>query len=414
MKLFLEQLSNAIDFIEEGSFEKALLASDQIIQGNKNNFWGWYLGAVSLAFLKENSSFYFYLENAKKILPNSEHLRYLKAYQFLLEDKESDALIEWAHLVDTNQGWFARQLLEKARKGRPLRKAAKSGNVGKFILLPNMKKEISNLKKNEEDRVNTYLQEAGKFKTVKRAIKGKYWSLMDIFKRLAFNKISLFSILCINLIILFLSFFEDDFFSSNLFKQNYSEIKLPAKIKILPENSIHNVSYKFSDEKQIYHEFEKAKRLLKNKKVNQTRYLLQRILHSNADFNTKSKCRTFIGFIPDLLVEEFDDPVLPDALSNEPNFYLHSQVLWEARLISKLRVKGGHQIEAVLRHKDRDYLISGFMPEKDSDQWQPYAEFQELKKEKNKLLKNIVFFGKFKGMLSDQKRLYVELSRVWL
>ena len=46
--------------------KRLCLSSDQIIQENKKNFWGWYLGAITLAFLKETSSFHFYLESAKK------------------------------------------------------------------------------------------------------------------------------------------------------------------------------------------------------------------------------------------------------------------------------------------------------------------------------------------------------------
>ena len=160
--------------------------------------------------------------------------------------------------------------------------------------------------------------------------------------------------------------------------QRYTSLQL---LRYCLKNSLRKVSYEFSNEKQVLEEFEKAKRLLKEKKVNQARFLLQRILHSNVDFNVKSKCKTFIGFIPDLLAEEFNDPLSPDALSNEPDFYMHSQVLWEAKLVSKHRVEGGNQIEAVFKYKDKDYFISGFMPEKDSAQWRPYSEFQDLKRE---------------------------------
>ena len=136
------QLISSLDALEEGSFEDALFYADHVIKLNDKNFWGWCLGAIALGYLKDNSALAFYLKKASDILPNSSYVKYLKAYQYMTEARQADAVVELAGLVEGPNGWFARDLLEKIRLGKGIQRAVDQGDLGTFILLPDLKKEL--------------------------------------------------------------------------------------------------------------------------------------------------------------------------------------------------------------------------------------------------------------------------------
>ncbi len=389
MGSIISHLIHSIEALERGSFEEALYSADEAIQVNKNSFWGWYLGAISLAFLQDESSFIFYFEKAKKILPGSIYFKYLKVYMDILRDSEVDAIIELTELAYEKNGWFAHELLEKIRSGNSLRKHALQGNIGKFVLIPNLKKELMLMKKNREKKKLNSNQSLLKVYFI-------FFSVICCFTGIFFGLRHLF------------------FLKKENAQQELKNIHIPSKVSILRNLSARNFLYTYTNPKDIINDFEIAKQRIKEKKINQGRYFLQRILHSNADFATKEKSRIFTGFIPQVFFEEFDDPITPNQILKESKFYENSQVLWQGIIKSNNINETGKQFEIIIDEETHKVVIDAFLKEKIPNvKIKPYREYAK----KNKLSsqeKSIVIFGKFKGLIGKEKRIYIELDRVWL
>ena len=384
-------LISSIEALERGSFEEALSNADEVTEANKNNFWGWYLGAISLAFLKDESSFIVYFEKTKEILPESVYFKYLQVYVDILQNNEINAIVLLTKLVDDKNGWFARSLLEKIRSGNSLKKYALQGNIGKFILIPNLKRELMLVNKNKniqkDNNTSRLLQICFIFFSVLCCLTGIFFGLH------------------------YLNFFEKETYQHKL-----NNIHIPSKVNILKNLSARNFLYTYTDPKDIVNDFKKAKRQLKEKKINQSRYFLQRILHSNADFATKEKSKIFINFIPQVFFEEFDDSISPNQILKEPKFYENSQILWQGFIQSNQTNEAGKQFEIAVSEEIQKIVVDAFLKEKKSGiKVKPYREYvQNNKKASSIRKKSVVIFGRFKGLIGKEKRIYIELDRIWL
>ena len=197
----------------------------------------------------------------------------------------------------------------------------------------------------------------------------------------------------------------------------WEKLEISPKTRILSKISPRQFIFSYKEPQDIIHDFEKAKSFLRLKKVNQSRYLLQKILNSNADFQAKEKSKIFLNFIPELSVEEFDDPVNPDQIITEPIHYQYAQILWEGKVHSN-KVKGnGRELEILVNYNQVEYIVHAFISLGELDsRWKPYDSFKN--KADQKVLKTtsgeVVLFGKFKGLIGNQKKIYIELNRVWL
>ena len=405
MESIASHLIQSVEALEKGSFQKALRYADRAIEMNKKNFWGWYLGAISLAFLKDQTSFRFYLERAGDILPGSAYFKYLKVYSYILEDNEADAVIELTSLLDAQNGWFAHSLLEKIRSGEKLKEQASKGDIGQFVLIPNLKQELKAMDA-KDARPHRMFSKSKKFR--RKKYEGRsgvpYRTLMAVFAS---------SCLIAGLIFLF---FHTNFFETKMSHSHEGKIKIPAKVNILKDLAPRSFLYRYEHPHEMISDFKRAKNLLRDKKVNQARYLLQRILYSNADFATKEKTKIFLGFIPKLLVEEFDDPINPSQLLKHPKYYEGSQVLWEGVTRSTQTSEGGRQFEVTIYEKEKSFSVSAFIRSKENpDQWESYQNYKKtLDSKAQPQEKQIVIFGRFKGLIGKQKHIYLELDRLWL
>ncbi len=399
MESIASHLIHSVDSLEKGSFEEALKRANEVIQLNRNNFWGWYLGAISLAFLKDKSSLIFYFEKANQILPDSIYLKYLKVYLNILEDHEISAIVELTSLLDSKNAWLARELLEKIRSGNKLKEYTKNGNVGKFILIPDLKKELLSINKHNK-KLDTTKQNKKRNLFFKKVNKN--------YNLVVFILIGIFGFL--GLLYYFYSLKNEKSL------HNFDNILIPTKVNILRNLSSKKFLYSYTNLQKIIADFEKAKQLLKIKKVNQSRYILQRIIHSNADFSTKEKSKIFMSFIPQIVFEEFNDPVKAAQLVKEPLFYIGSQVLWKGIVKSHQSDKIGTQFKIIVKEKEKSFMIDAFIRQKKiNSEWQPYQKYIKPKDKKDLFQnKNIVIFGKFRSLVGEKKQIYIELDKLWL
>ncbi len=424
------KLTVTLDHIESGSFEKALEIADSVIRNSKDSFWGWYLGAVALALLKDDSSFNYYLQNTEKILPDSTYLKLLKAYSYLKHDQEDKALLEWTNLIDRPQGWFAKDLLEDFRISSRLKEKAKKGDVTKFIILPDLRKEIAQYEKDllkkkkkkkiEKDKKKSeqeedLLEESTKKRSGTLLLRTKKVAKIFFFSVFVLGTIFFISLGSIHIIKNYDLSSIYNFFTFKNDDEKWKYLDISSTVSIISDLSVQNFLYKYKKKQNIINDFEKAKKLLSKKKVNQSRYLLQRIIQSNADFKTKEKCKIFLKFIPDLHFEDFNDPILLNDLLKESNFYLGSQILQKGQVFALRDVKNGKQLQILVEEGEEDYIIDAFINFKDpSSNWKSYDEFEKNRKNLRTKIRKAVIFGKFKGLLGQQKRIYVELSHLWL
>lgn len=192
--------------------------------------------------------------------------------------------------------------------------------------------------------------------------------------------------------------------------QNTQKLQIEEWANILYKGK--DVLYVYNDREQLIADFNRAKKIIRDGKINQARYLLQRILLSNADFKTKEKSRLFLGFIPDVAYENFHDPVTLKNISKEPQFYLDVLLLQEGKILSEQDVENGKIFSALVTEDDKEYLIDTFFPLKQEEKnWLPYEEFQ--KKQKDSGEKMAIFYGKFKGFSGTPKKIYIELKKMW-
>ena len=416
MTLLLSQLISAIDLLEEGAFENALSISDEVIQTNAKNFWGWYLGAIALGYLQNHSSFAFYLQKASEILPDSSYIKYLKVYQCMIEDRQPDAVVELASLVDSPNGWFARKLLERIRLKKGVQRAIDKGDIGFFIILPDIRRELTLLYNNKQPEESTSQKKKSVFSMV--------FKVFGFFKFLFTKKRASLIFILLVFSILFSVFFLSHNYHWAYLLQYFSEassdfeewekLEMSPETRVLPNVSPRQALYNYTNTKEIIDHFEEAKSLLKKKKVNQSRYNLQKILHSNADFQAKEKCKIFLSFIPDLAIEEFDDPVSPAQILKEPEYYQYAQVLWEGQIHSNKVKANGRQLEVLVRHQDINYIVHAFMQLEEFEQnKKPYHTFKNVKNTQGQPT-DAVLFGKFKSLIGSPKKIYIELEKVWL
>lgn len=170
--------------------------------------------------------------------------------------------------------------------------------------------------------------------------------------------------------------------------------------------------YKYTNREQLVKDFDDAKKIIREGKVNHARYLLQRILLSNADFKSKEKSRIFLGFIPDVSYQDFSDPVGLDDISKEPLFYANSVVLLEGKILKEQDVDNGKILSALVTENKQDYLIDAFLPiEVKEKNWLPYKDFK--KKQAENKDKQAILFGKFKGLIGKQNKIYLQLDKIW-
>jgi len=397
------RLPEAFSAIRQGKFGRAFELADLELKDDPDSFWGWYLAAVALGFLDRRSSFLQYLDEAKIRNAQSPYVVYLRAYTHLWKENLEAALMDWTSLVDLEEGWLARELIEKARKGVNLVEKAGKGDIAYFIVLPDFIDGISRHQVESQD-----LDDPGAFG------KSGGFSLPRV--ALGWRAGAL---LVLVLLIGVAYVFRDPLlhivtFSENTPGQAWKNYKIDEWAALVNPQNKDSVKYVYKSKDRLIEDFEEAKKKLTDSKFNQARFLLQRILYSNADFKTKEKSKIFLNFIPEPDYQDFSDPVFPDKLMETPEFYSDCLVLWQGSVLKLKDVDHGKEVSLLIKDSNTEYLVDAFLQGKESKtNWLPFTDFQKKKEVREKKPQAIVY-GKFKGIIGKQKKIYLELIQLWM
>ena len=392
----------AFKAIKSGEFENAFELADSVIRKDINNFWAWYIAAVSLGFLNRIKTFEHYVERAKALNPDSGYLLYLQSYISLTKNDLESALVNWTRLVDLEEGWLARELIEKARKGVDLVEKADKGNISAFIVIPDftkrMESEVVEPDISFELPQETFPDKPRKSSFIKSLIKN--FAVIVAIAALA--------MLLKNPVINFIKKEPD---SQSVMWKN---LKIDEWAALVNQQHPQKDQYLFKNKDQLIDDFENAKKYLTEKKINQARFILQRILGSNADFKTKEKSKIFLSFIPEPDYQDFSDPLFPEQILEFPGFYTDCLVLWQGTVLKMKDVEHGKELRLLIKDQSSDYIVDAFLPgsEKKSN-WLPFSDYQQRKELAEKKSQAIVY-GKFKGLIGKQKVLYLELVQLWM
>jgi len=412
-----EHLFDSFNALRAGDFERALEASDRVLIDDPENFWGWFFGAVSLGYLERRDAFSHYLTKLENLNSNSPFLSYLKAYRFLWDHNIESALLEWTRILNYEEGWLAGELIQRCRKGeRALIKKAEKGDISSFIVLPDF---LNDLKKN--------IEESSPFKGVVEPPKlemprveekipapvvepsvGRFREMIPVVAGLGVA-LAVF-VVAVTYIPTWLSGQADGGEQS----REWEHYSIQDGAFLRTENLKDTNMYLYKDKDQLIEDFEMAKKELGNHKINRARFILQRIIHSNADFQTKEKSKIFLNFIPQPDYQDFDDPVFPAQIISAPDYYSNVVVLWQGTVLKSREVEKGVETRLLVREGEQDYIVETFLPrEKSTSDWLSFSDFKNPKNE-NSGKKSAVVYGIYRGLLGDQKVIYLELKKLWM
>ena len=404
MKKGKATLIEAVLAIRQSNFEKAFDLADSQARNYKEDFWAWYIAAVSLGFLKKKDTFEHYVSRAVSLNPESPFVLYLQAYLSLQKKDIETALIIWTRLIDHEEGWLARELIEKARKSNSLINKAENCDISYFIVIPDFPDD----RKAEED----YTPKA----TFQKKIESGYQKNKNTKSFLAgFSRNAIIITIAALLVFAFYQIFSWYLSGKNNEKpEMWKNLRIEEWAALVNTQTSDKEKFEYKNKDDLIEDFELAKKKLSEKKINQSRYLLQKILNSNADFKSKEKSKIFLSFIPEPDYQEFSDPVMPDKLVKSQAFYFDSIVLWQGTVLNIKDVDNGKEIRLLIKSDSEDYIVEAFLPgiEKKSN-WMPFGEYQKGKDMKEKKTQAIVY-GKFKGLIGKQKNIYLELIKLWM
>jgi len=171
---------------------------------------------------------------------------------------------------------------------------------------------------------------------------------------------------------------------------------------VMPVVDKNKILYTYRTREAIIRDFEDAKVLLKARKVNQCRYLLQRLVYSNADFQTREKARVFIGFIAEPAFTDFNDNVPLKDLFSAMRLRQGSLVVLAGELRDSASEPGGTLYQIIAREGGEEYLVHAFKSD-------------AIKEEKSLAGAKmpVQVYGRYKGLMGPQRAIYLEALRLW-
>ncbi len=447
-----EKSAACLKALQEGRHEEALVLANRALDAG--DLYGAFLAACACANLGQTDDFLIYLESAQRATPSLAYLHYLTAYAALLENDMEAALYQWTRIVDMPEGWLARDLIARARKKRDL--ASQAGqNVSDFYLLPESvslleQALVPEISPDHSVKKELHAKTGGRARPEPRTGSGKKNKKPPFRFRLLLQKLQtwlipdtrrvlmiLTPVLLLTLGALlyvkrpFAGLFENisvsGFFSGLLPEssgeagkgaEGWKDIRLTDHLHVVDsktgKSGSRKILYEYTDKESVAKDFEAARDFLGKGRINRARFLLQRILYSNADFQTIEKTRIFISFIPEPAYQEFSDPLFPAAIVKHPEFYVDCLVLWQGRTMKFEETDGGRRLRLSVRDGDRDYIAEAFLKtEETGSNWRPYEDFK-LEQKRSAQGGEAIIYGKFKGLVGAQKTIYLEPIRLWL
>ncbi|MCX7632837.1 MAG: hypothetical protein N2Z22_05855 [Turneriella sp.] len=391
----MADLAAAFALFREGRFSEARAAALQLAEQNPQPFWPFYLAAVASAFAGEVRAFEEYLEQLiQNPLPEGRvYLHYLEAYYALLARDIEKALWHYLQIAESPEGWLAKALLRKFRKMKSVENPA--FHAADYIVLPEV------LPPPPRDS-----------KVDKAEAKGWQYAAPAAKKAFSFKfNISQFSRTGLLVGVLVVVFSVSAIFYFYLYRGpkhvptpvSIPPLEVASSAAVMPVSADFRPQYLYRTRDAIIRDFDQAKEFLRQKKINQCRYLLQRILVSNADFQTREKSRTFLGFIPDLPYHEFNDNLALPKLLAEPALWSGSLVVIAGELRDANTRAGYTTYHFVAREGAQEYLLTAFRENSIPE--------EKLETESGK--KYIQVYGRFRGLTGPQRVVQLEVLRVW-
>ncbi|MBV6493056.1 MAG: hypothetical protein LDLANPLL_01071 [Turneriella sp.] len=389
------ELAAAFELFRRGNFLEARNAALEIADREPQNFWAWYLSALSAAFEPDVKAFEEYLSELKSFSVENIYLHYLKAYYALLQNDVEKALWYYLQIVDGNEGWLARALVKKFRKIKTIENIA--FHAADYIVLPpELPPPVTIEPSLPSSAVYTNIPNSSK--TNKAEQKKYFFSLR---KKKFLLKTFLGLLLLVSSAIVISLWYTYRTLNEN----SAANFQIADFAAVMPIVDPQATLYTYHTREGIISDFEKAKTKLKEKKINQARYILNRLINSNADFQSREKSRVFLGFIPDVPYTDFNDNVALNQLLKYPKFYVDSLLVFSGsvRDVAKDPNGQGSNYRLIVHELGQDYLVHVFKSEK------VLEESNESSNNKS----DVQFYGRFKGLVGEQKAIYFEALRVW-
>lgn len=401
----MTNLAAAFDLFRRGLFEESKSAALEIIAEEPQSFWAYYLAAVSAAFQPDLKEFEKYLAELDSFKTGNVYLHYLKAYYSLLSRDIEKALWHYLEITDDAEGWLARSLVKKFRKVKVLDDVA--FRVADFIVLPaelppamHTSLRVADLAKttgvSPAPVAKAAPQGGWQFDTEKKRPRLRA-RLANPFAGFPYRIVFIagFAVFAAAAIFLFLR-------QNRETPKAIPDLQVADAAAVMPVVDPDKVLYTYKTREGIIGDFEKAKTLLKERKVNQCRYLLNRLMYSNADFQTREKSRTFLGFIPDIDFPDFNDNLALHDLFESVRLRAGSLVVFSGEVRDIAEEAGGTLYQLMAREKDQEYRVQVF-------------KNAQVKEEKSAAVKakQVQVYGRFKGLVGEQKAIYLEAIRVW-
>lgn len=407
----MANLAAAFELFRRGHFNEATGAALQLLGENPQHYWALYLAAISSAFAHEIREFEKHLSALETAAETNRivaeegrvYLHYLKAYYALLSRDTEKALWHYLEIAEEPEGWLARSLIKKFRKVREIDNIAY--RVADFIVLPPQLPPPA-----RPAAVPAKMPKKAAASGADAAVQG--WQFGGVKQkrrgtglRLSIGNFSLRRLLVaggVTMVLLLILV---------VIRRQPRQVQAPVvpdlqvadSAAVMPVPDASKILYRYKTREGIITDFDRAKELLKANKVNQARYLLQRLVHSNADFQTREKSRTFVGFIPDPDFTVFNDNLRLKNLFEDIRLRRDSLV-----------VIGGELRDVIAEGKGAVYQ---FMATENGEEFRVHAYRSDLVKEETRpeaqAKKTVQVYGRFKGLVGAQQTVYVEALRVW-
>ncbi len=390
----MDDLAAGFELFRGGHFAEARSMAQRLIERRPELFWAHYLSAISSAFAREIGEFESSL-TALERMPQGEggkvYVHYLQAWHALLARDTEKALWHYLQIADETEGWLARALIKKFRKQQEI--ANPVYHAADYIVLPaslppQPKKPAQNA--TAETNASGWLYESRvKKKLPKIRLATFSWARLSVALLMAAGGASAFLLY--------------SRYKNQTARPEIPPLQVADSAAVMPVGKGARVLYTYRSRDAIISDFEKAKRLLAEKKVNQSRFILQRLIESNADFQSREKARIFLNFIPDLPFAEFNDNILLRDIFADTRARTGSLILLAGELRDASTRAGATTYHLMVREGEREYLVQAFRD----------GNLPEEKLETSGKKSHIQIYGRFRGLIGEQKTVYLEALRVW-
>lgn len=381
----MAELAAAFAKFRRGLFIEARADARTLIESDKQNFWAHYLAAVSAAFEPDLKEFEKHLADLESFPGKNTYLTYLKAYYSLLSRDVEKALWHYLEIADDAEGWLAKALIKKFRKVKELKEI--EFRVADFIVLPSELPPATKPAQAPQRKPSVAGWQYGK--SERRSLFPQNFPYAKIF----LAGLIVFTLAGIAILV-----------RQHLAEKKGTkipELQIADSAAVMPVKGAGDILYRYKTREGIITDFDRAKSLLQARKVNQCRFVLGRLIHSNADFQTREKSRIFLGFIPDPDYSDFNDNIALADVFSDSILRKDSLILISGEIRDVAEDSGGKLYQFMARENGKEYRVHAFLGA------------AQVEEKSGAAAKQVQVYGKFKGLIGEQKTVYLEALRVW-